>query len=85
MTAGTIDIYEAFPEMEIWIGICMAIHADQVAFVVDILRPFLRINEDGTDLSVACDLGDIGLAMAEKAILIFIFGNLRKRTAERED
>lgn len=37
MTASAIDIYEAFPEMEIWIGICMAIYTDHVAFMVDIL------------------------------------------------
>ncbi|MFB0532066.1 MAG: hypothetical protein ACETVU_00170 [Desulfatiglandales bacterium] len=63
----------------------MAIHANQVAFVVDILRPFLWINEDGTHLPVSCDLGDIGLTVTGKTILIGICGNLRKRTAKRED
>jgi len=85
VTASTIHIDETFPEMDIWIGICMAIHANQVAFVVDILRPFLRIDEDGADLAVACDLGDIGLAVTGKTILICVFGSLRKRTAKRED
>ena len=85
MTAGTIHIDETFPEMEIWIGICMAIHANQVAFVVDILRPFLWINEDGAHFTVACDLGDIRLSVTGKTILISICGNLRKRTAKRED
>ena len=37
MTASTIHIDETLPEMEIWIGICMAIHTDHAAFMVDIL------------------------------------------------
>jgi len=85
MAASAIYIDETFPEMEIWIGICMAIHTDQVAFVVDILRPFLRINEDGAHFPVACDLGDIRPAVTGKAILISICGNLRRRKAKRED
>ncbi|NIO48395.1 MAG: hypothetical protein GTN73_02995 [Candidatus Aminicenantes bacterium] len=63
----------------------MAIHANQAAFVVDILGPFLWINEEGADLPIACDLGDIGLTVTEKTILIGVFRNLRKRTAKRED
>lgn len=85
MTAGTINIDETFPEMDIWIGVCMAVYANQVAFVVDILRPFLWINEDGADIPVACDLRDIGLAVAGKTILISIYGNLRKSMAKGED
>jgi len=60
----------------------MAIHTGHFTLVVDILRPLLRIHEEGTNCPIARDLEDIRFSMAGKAILVSIC--LRKRTIEKE-
>jgi len=70
MTAGTIHIYEALPEMNKGVGVGVAIHACHFTFAVDILRPSLWVHEDGACLALFCNLRDIGFPVTEKAVLI---------------
>ena len=82
MTAGTVHIDETFSEMEIGNGIDMAVHAYHFTLMVDILRPLLRVHEEGTHGPLARNLENIRFSMTEKAILVSIF--LRKRTVEKD-
>ena len=64
MASGTIDIDETFSEMEVGIGVDMAIHALKIALVVDISGPFIWVNEKGSDFSALRNLGNSGFPVA---------------------
>jgi len=70
MTACTIHIDEALSEVDIGIGMGMAVYTEHFAFMVDVLAPFLRVNEDGANFSVTRNLCNVRFAMAEEAILV---------------
>jgi hypothetical protein len=72
MAARTIYIDVTFSEMKVRVGKSMAVHTEQLAFMVDVLTPCLRINEEGANSTVAHDLGNVRLAMAGKALLIWV-------------
>ena len=79
MTAGTIHVDEALPEVEVRIGVGVAAHTEDFSRMVDILAPFLGVNVEGTGSAVAEDLGYLGLAVAKKTFLIGIGRRLGKR------
>jgi hypothetical protein len=79
MAAGAIHIDEALPEVEVRVGVGVTAHTEDFSRLVDILAPFLRVNVEGTGSAVAEDLGDLGLAVAEKTLLIGIGRRLGKR------
>lgn len=72
VAAGAIHIDEALPEVEVGIGVGVAAHTEDFSRMVNILTPFLRINVEGTGPAVAEDLGDLGLAVAKKAVFVGI-------------
>jgi hypothetical protein len=50
----------------------MAVYAEQLAFMMNVLAPFLRINEERAYLSIDHNLGNVRLAMARKAFLVWV-------------
>jgi hypothetical protein len=78
MTAGTVHIYKAFPEMDIGIGVGMAIHAGHFTVAVDVLSPFLWVHEERASLAFRCNLGNIGFPMTGKAVLVIEARDLSK-------
>lgn len=70
VASGTIDIDETFPEMEVRIGMNMAVYARHTALAVNILGPLIGVNEKRSDISTVCDLRDVGFPVAGKAVLV---------------
>jgi len=80
VAAGTIDFNKALSEVEEGIGIRVAIHACDLSFMVNILRPFFRIDKNGPHFSVAQDLEALRLAMANQTIQVCVERGLRECT-----
>ena len=76
VTSGTVHIDKALPEMEVGIGVCMAIDAAQSPLTVDVSSPFFRIHVEGTDFPFSRDLMYFGFAVAEQAVLVGISRSL---------
>lgn len=72
MAACTIHIEGTFSKMEVRIGLRMAVHTNEIAFMVDVLVPLCRVNEERTDFSITHNLGNIRLSVAFEAVLIII-------------
>jgi hypothetical protein len=72
MAAGTVYIDESLPEMEERGGVTVAVHTCQVAEMMDIPGPQIRIDIQRADSSVIHDLGYFGFAVAGQAILVRI-------------
>ena len=70
MTTGTVHIDKALSEMEVRIGILVAVHAGQLAFLVDILGPLFRIDIQRPHLSRGRNLGHLRFAMAGETVLV---------------
>ena len=71
--------------MNIGIGVCVAIHTEDLACVMDILIPFLRIHVERANCAIACDLRNFRLSMAGEALLIRIARWLRKRHLNKKE
>jgi hypothetical protein len=72
MAARTVDIDVPFSEMKVRVGQSMAVHTEQMALMVDILVPFLRINEERANFAIARNLGHFRLAVTGKAFLVWV-------------
>jgi hypothetical protein len=64
VTAFAIHINISLTEMQVRIGIDMAIHACHLAFGVDVLSPFIRVDIEGPGHTGALDLGQVRFPMA---------------------
>jgi len=70
MATGTVNIDEALSEMEIRIGILVAVNAGQLALMVDILGPLFRIDIERPNLSIGRNLSYLKFAMAGETVLV---------------
>jgi len=83
VTSGTVHIDESFPKVEIGIGILMAVDTNQLALMVNILRPFFWIDKQRPHLSIRRDLGHFRFAVAEQTILVRVNRQLRMGLIEQ--
>ncbi|MQY57193.1 hypothetical protein GH140_03245 [bacterium] len=80
----TIHIDVSLSKMEIRIGLCMAVHAEYIAYVVDVLAPFSRVDKERANLTITHNLGNFRFAVAREAFFIRIRMRLRKGLLYKE-
>jgi hypothetical protein len=68
VAAGTVDLREAFPEMDCGVGVDMTLDTRHPALPVDIPRPLCGIHKEGAQNPVGLDLVDIRPAMAGQTV-----------------